>query len=255
MIFQKDCKILKKQEIADGVFDFTLYCKEIAENACAGQFVHVTAPGFFLRRPISICGIDKSNETLRIVMQIRGKGTEALSKLESGDEMNVLGPLGHGFTLDENAESVILIGGGIGTPPMLEVSSFYKNKARVITGFRTKSLSILSDDFKNTGADLIECSDDGSIGKKGFVTDALSEQIKLQKPDIIYACGPTVMLKGIRDTAIANGIKCEISMEERMACGVGACLGCAVKLNKGNGEYFGHVCKDGPVFNSEEVVF
>lgn len=255
MIFQKDCKILKKQEIADGIFDFTLCCGEMAQKASAGQFVHVTAPGFFLRRPISICGIDKSNETLRIVMQIRGKGTDALSKLEAGDTMNVLGPLGYGFTLDENAKSVILIGGGIGTPPMLELSAFYKDKARVITGFRTKSLSILSEDFKSTGAELIECSDDGSVGKKGFVTDALSEQIKLLKPDIIYACGPTVMLKGISDIASENGIECEISMEERMACGVGACLGCAVKLDKGNGEFFGHVCKDGPVFNAKEVIF
>lgn len=254
MIKQNKYEIIKKREIADGIFDFTVLCEEVASISEPGQFVHISVPGYFLRRPISICEIDKEKGTIRLVVQVRGKGTEAMSHLSEGEKMDLLGPLGNGFSIREDIDSVILIGGGIGTPPMLELARIYGEKATAITGFRTKSLSILSADFKNTGAKLIECTDDGTLGRKGFVTDALLEEIKNQKPKMVYACGPMIMLKGISEICKENGIECEISLEERMACGVGACLGCAVKLNRDGNEFYGHVCKDGPVFSSKEVV-
>ncbi len=254
-MFQNKYEIIKKKMLSYDTVDFTVKSKEISNAAAAGQFVHISAPGFFLRRPISICEINKAEGTLRIVFQVRGKGTDALSKLTEGKALDILGPLGNGFTVDKSFNSVILVGGGIGTPPMLELAKEYKAQARVITGFKTKSLSILSDDFNNAGAKLFECTDDGTIGRKGFVTDELREQIKIKKPDMVFACGPVVMLKGVKKICEENKVMCEISLEERMACGVGACLGCAVKLDKGQGEFYGHVCKDGPVFSSEEVVF
>lgn len=255
MLCQRDCRILSKKEISSGIFDFTVSTGSIALDAAAGQFVHISAPGFFLRRPISICEIDRIRETLRLVIQVRGGGTDSICGLNAGDSMNILGPLGKGFTVDENYKRVVLIGGGIGTPPMIELAKSYGEKAVAITGFRTSSLSILSDDFKSAGARLVECSDDGSVGRKGFVTDTLAELLKEGGVDMIYACGPMPMLKGVAEAAINHGVSCELSLEERMACGVGACLGCAVKLKSGDREYNGHVCKDGPVFDAREVIF
>lgn len=255
MLKQNKYEIIKKSEIADGIFDFTIKCEDVASIAEPGQFVHISVPGYFLRRPISICEIDKDRGTIRIVVQVRGKGTEAMSKLEEGEKMDLLGPLGNGFTINDSKDPVVLIGGGIGTPPMLALADIYKETAAVITGFRTKALSILSDDFINTGARLTECTDDGTLGRKGFVTDALLEEIKNNKPKKVYACGPMIMLKSISEICEKNDIDCEISLEERMACGVGACLGCAVKLCRDGNEFYGHVCKDGPVFSSKEVVF
>lgn len=254
MIKQNKYEIIKKRELVDGIYDFTILCEEVASISKPGQFVHISVPGYFLRRPISICEIDKEKGTIRLVVQVRGNGTEAMSHLNEGEKMDLLGPLGNGFSVNSANDSVILIGGGIGTPPMLALADVYKENARVITGFRTKDLSILGKDFKNTGAQLLECTDDGSLGRKGFVTDLLLEEIKNNKPKIVYACGPMIMLKGISEICRENNIECEISLEERMACGVGACLGCAVRLNRDGNEFYGHVCKDGPVFSSKEVV-
>ncbi len=247
-------EIIKKEQIAKDTFDLTISCGKLSELAKAGQFVHISVPGFFLRRPISICNIDKENGTIRIVFQIKGKGTDVLSKFETGEKLDLLGPLGNGFKLLDPDKKVITIGGGIGTPPMLEVAKYYGENATEISGFRTKELVILQDDFKAQGNKTILCTDDGTAGEKGFVTDALSVSIEKEKPDFIYACGPTVMLKAVSEIAMNNKIRCQISLEERMACGVGACLGCAVKMKVLGNEFYGHVCKNGPVFYSEEVI-
>lgn len=247
--------ILEKKAIAKGVFDFEISCKEVAEIAECGQFVHIAADGFSLRRPISICGIDKEKGTLRIVFEVRGKGTEKISELRKGDLIDMIAPLGKGFKILEKGKKAICIGGGIGTPPMLAVAKAYGEDATVISGFRNASIAILQEDFKAQGNKTILCTDDGSAGRKGFVTEALKECLETEKPDIIYACGPNVMLKAVAEIARDNGIYCQVSLEERMGCGVGACLVCACKTVKDGEEYFAHVCKDGPVFSSEEVIF
>lgn len=247
-------EIIKKKRTAEDTFDITLSCKELSELAKPGQFVHISVPGFFLRRPISICDIDRDNGTIRIVFQVKGKGTKSLSQFETGERLDLLGPLGNGFKLLDYDKKVIAVGGGIGTPPMLAIAKQYGENATAISGFRTKDLVILQNDFKAQGNKTILCTDDGTAGEKGFVTDALSRCIEEEKPDFIYACGPVVMLKAVSEIAKTNGILCQISLEERMACGVGACLGCAVKMRVNGNEFYGHVCKNGPVFYSKEVV-
>lgn len=247
--------IVDKKAIAKGVFDFTISCKEVADVAECGQFVHIAADGFSLRRPISICDIDKEKGTLRIVFEVRGKGTEKISELNKGDLIDMIAPLGKGFKVLENGKKAICIGGGIGTPPMLAIAKEYGENATVISGFRNSAIAILQEDFKAQGNNTILCTDDGSAGRKGFVTDALKECLLNEKPDIIYACGPNVMLKTVAEIARDNGIYCQVSLEERMGCGVGACLVCACKTVKDGEEYFAHVCKDGPVFSAEEVIF
>lgn len=247
--------IVSKTAIAKEIYDMTILCPEIAEVAQAGQFINIKANGFMLRRPISICSIDKVKGTLRIVFEVRGEGTKELSKLEQNDFMDIVAPLGgHGFDID-GFKTAIIIGGGIGTPPMFEVAKHFGGNGTVISGFRNASASILQDDFKRTGAKTILCTDDGSAGIKGFVTDALTEELKIQKPEIIYACGPDVMLRRVIAIAKENNIKCQVSLEERMGCGIGACLVCSCRTIRDGEEYYAHVCKDGPVFNAEEVIF
>ncbi|MCR5601368.1 MAG: dihydroorotate dehydrogenase electron transfer subunit [Ruminococcus sp.] len=247
--------ITEKTAIARQIYSFTIACPEVAAAAGAGQFVHIRAKGFTLRRPISICGIDKEKGTLRIVFEIRGEGTEAIAELNKGDLIDMLAPLGHGFTIDPGFRKVALIGGGIGNPPMLPLAEAYGSKAIVISGFRNSSAVILQEDFRRTGAETILCTDDGSAGIHGFVTQPLKELAEKGEIGAVYACGPMPMLKNIAAICKEKGIYCEISLEERMACGIGACLGCACKTKRNDEEYFAHVCKDGPVFNAEEVLW
>ncbi len=254
MYTQGKYPIVSKKAIAKGMFDITIHCPEVAAAAEPGQFMQVAAEGFFLRRPISICGIDKQKGTLRIVFEVRGRGTDKISTLNEGSLIDIIAPLGKGFTVLEGKKA-ICIGGGIGTPPMLAIAKEYGENATVISGFRNSSVAILQDDIKALDAKAVLCTDDGSAGIKGFVTDALKAELEKEKPDIIYACGPMPMLKGVAAVAQQNGIKCEVSLEQRMACGVGACLVCVCRTVKDGNEIFSHVCKDGPVFDSKEVVF
>lgn len=247
-------KIIKKTTLAKEIYDYTILCPEVAAVAEAGQFVNVAASGFTLRRPISICGIDKDKGTLRIVFEVRGNGTKEIAKLNEGELIDILAPLGKGFPF-ESFNTAIAVGGGIGTPPMLGVANHFGSSCRAINGFRSASAVILQDDFKATGAKTILCTDDGSMGQKGFVTAALKAELEAKKPDVIYACGPNVMIKGVVEIAKEYGVPCFISLEERMGCGIGACLVCACRTVRNGEEYYAHVCKDGPVFNSEEVLF
>lgn len=248
--------IIKKTAIAKQMYSFDILCPEIAEIAQPGQFAHIRVEGFTLRRPISICEINREKGTLRIVFEIRGEGTAAIANLNEGSLVDMLAPLGHGFTVNPDFEKVVLIGGGIGTPPMLPLAQIYGEKATVITGFRSANAVILQDDFKRTNAETIVCTDDGTFGTHGFVTQPFETLVKEGNVDAVYACGPMPMLRGISALCKENGVKlCEISLEERMACGIGACLGCACKTKKNDEEYFAHVCKEGPVFNAEEVVW
>lgn len=245
--------IIGKRNPAADIYDLTVLCPEVARAARCGQFVNVYVKGHTLRRPISICEIDRDRGTVRIVFQVRGKGTRIMSGFNEGDMIDIVAPLGgRGFTLSDTGRAVI-IGGGIGTPPMLEAAKFYGERAAVITGFRIASAVILQEDFRKTGAKVLLCTDDGSAGEKGFVTDLLKGELAGGKPDIIIACGPMPMLKGVAAIAGENHIPCEVSLEERMGCGVGGCLVCACRTVKDGQEIFAHVCKDGPVFPSEEV--
>lgn len=246
--------IISKQAIAKGIFDLTIKCPEIAEITKAGQFAQVSAEGFFLRRPISICDIDKEKGTIRLVFEVRGKGTDKISELNKGDSIDIIAPLGNGFKVIDGKKA-ICIGGGIGTPPMVGIAKEYGKNATVISGFRSANAVILQDDFKAQGNETILCTDDGTSGIHGFVTDALKEKLQTEKPDIIYACGPMPMLKAVVTIAEEYGIESQVSLEQRMACGVGACLVCVCRTVKDGKEIFSHVCTDGPVFDGKEVDF
>ncbi len=247
--------LIQKDNLAKNIYSFTILCPEIAEKALCGQFVHVKANGFLLRRPISLCEIDRAAGTIRIVFEIRGEGTRAIADLRQGDLVDLIGPLGNGFTLLEPGKKAVLVGGGIGVPPMVQTAAHYGKNATAIVGFRSANAVILTEDFEKNGNELMLCTDDGTLGRKGFVTQALKERLKRGPADIICACGPGPMLKGVVELARQYGVKCEVSLEERMGCGVGACLVCACKTVKDGQEYYKHVCKDGPIFDSSEVIF
>lgn len=242
------CRIERAEQIAPGIYDVTVEAGELATAARPGQFAHIYVPGKTLRRPISICEI--GSDTLRFVFQAKGEGTQILAANRPGETWDILAPLGNGFTLGDTDRAVCFVGGGIGVPPLLEAARPFGERATVVTGFRTRDAVILQEDFKRNGNRTVLCTDDGSAGFHGLVTDCLPLHC-----EAIFACGPTPMLKTVARAAAVRGIPCQLSLEERMACGVGACLGCAVRLKDGDGWRFGHVCKDGPVFDSQAVDF
>lgn len=246
--------IIKKENLAKDIFSFEILCPEIAKISKAGQFAQVKVAGKFLRRPISICEINKEKGTIRLVFAIKHEGTEIFSNYTENTMIDILAPLGNGFKTDENYKKVVLVGGGIGVPPMVGLSKIYGDKAIAISGFRNSKAVILQEDFEKNNSKTILCTDDGSEGIHGFVTQPLEDILKSEKIDMVYSCGPTPMLKNIAAVAKKYNTPCQVSLEERMGCGIGACLVCACKIKGENGETESrHVCKDGPVFNAEEV--
>jgi len=209
-----------------------------------------------LPRPISICEINAPGNMLRVVYRIAGKGTEEFSHMEAGESISVIAPLGNGFDTRHagKGEKVLLIGGGIGIPPMLGLAAAVKGEVTAVLGYRDNSM-FLKEDFLPY-ANVYVSTEDGSEGVKGNVIDAVRHYGI--KADIIYACGPLPMLRGVKAYAAENGIKAQISIEERMACGIGACLGC-VCISKEKDAHTNvnnkRICKDGPVFDAMEIEF
>lgn len=248
--------VLEKKALACNIIQMKILCPEIAKEAKPGQFLHILPTGFTLRRPISICSIDQTNGTLTIVFEIKAEGTNQIANLVPGNTMDVLGPLGHGFTILPNAKKVVVIGGGIGNPPMHSLAETYHEKAIAICGFRSANIVTLQKEFQATGAQVVLCTDDGTMGRKALVTEPLKEILEKEEIDMVYACGPKPMLKFVAAISEEFHVPCEVSLEERMGCGIGACLVCACQLKDHDDQtYMGHVCKNGPVFNSKEVVW
>ncbi|MBR1442481.1 MAG: dihydroorotate dehydrogenase electron transfer subunit [Firmicutes bacterium] len=244
-------EILSNDEISTNIFDMKVKAEDISKEAKAGQFAQLfTGKGeLILPRPISIC--EAENGILRFVYMKVGKGTDVFSKMKKGESIKILAPCGNGFYMTDAKEHII-VGGGIGIPPMLELTKRLKGKKTVILGSRSKG--ILAEEFKKYADEVYIASDDGSEGFKGNVVDLMRE--KNITGDMIYACGPKIMLKFVSMYADEKNTECQVSMEERMACGIGACVGCVVKIKDSKGEEsYKKVCKDGPVFYSSEVVW
>lgn len=244
-------KVVSQETLATDVYSLVLEAPEIASQAIAGQFVSVyTHDGSkMLQRPISLCGIDREAGTLRLVYRVVGFGTKEFSQLKAGDTVDILGPLGNGFMKSD--KKAILIGGGIGIPPMLQLAKELDCEKSVVLGYRDEIF--LNEEFEPY-AQVYMSSEDGQHGVKGNVIDAIKEYGV--DGAVIYACGPTPMLRGIKAYAMENGIECQISMEEKMACGVGACLACVCKtkeIDEHSQVHNRRICKDGPVFYAEEV--
>lgn len=253
MKIKEKAQVVNQEKLADGVYSMVLSTKA-SEYAIPGQFISIFSNdgSKLLPRPISICEIDKAAGTLRVVYRVVGAGTTEFSGLVAGDEVEVMGPLGNGFPLE--GEKAIVVGGGIGVPPMLELAKQLTGTVTAVMGYRNDDM-FLTEEFTDVAAELIIATDDGSVGVHGTVVDAMKENELTA--DVIYACGPKPMLRGVAEYAKEHGIKCYVSMEERMACGVGACLGCVCQsTEKDDHSHVNNkrVCKDGPVFLSTEVV-
>lgn len=252
-------EIEKVDKLASSIYRMTIKSPYIALKAMAGQFVNVKCSegiNALLRRPISICSVDREKETFDIVFQIKGIGTEYLSQKIQGSTVDVIGPLGNSFDTGIQYKNIAVVGGGIGIFPLLFLLKEMKNSNKsTFLGFRSKELIVLNDEYNKNSDNVFISTDDGSYGYKGIVTDLLEEELKSIKYDIIYTCGPTPMIKKVVDIAAQNNIKCLVSLEQRMGCGIGACLVCACKTKKEDGWEYSHVCKDGPIFPSSEVIF
>lgn len=252
-------ELVRKEMLIDGIYKFSVKAPEIAQTARAGQFLEIKVSETgepFLRRPISIYNIDKEAGEVEFIFQVKGRGTELLAERRIGDLIDIMGPLGFGAFKVQEYKNVAIIGGGIGTYPLHELAKELKGKAslNVYLGFRDKSLVTCEKEFESIGLNkLVITTDDGSYKEKGYAIDFMKKDIEENPVDMIFACGPLPMLKAIRAYAIENNIPCQISLEERMGCGIGACLGCAVKVISGAEPRYGHVCKEGPVFNAADV--
>lgn len=243
-------EIVEKKELQEGIFDFTILAPEMAKMASGGQFVNILCENKTLRRPISICRINRETGEIRLVFEIRGEGTFWLSERWQGDRIDIIGPLGAAFRKGLEDKKCVVVGGGIGVPPMLEIADTFKY-ADAILGFRNKDRAILVPDFEKVCQSVYLCSDDGTLARKCFVSDILKEKIGAY--DIVFACGPHPMLKAVADIAEKAAKECFVSLEERMGCGIGACLCCACKTHDKQGEHYRHICKAGPIFNASEV--
>lgn len=253
MAFRETVVITKTACIGTGIYEMWFKSENMAKAAKPGQFVSVYSGdgSRLLPRPISICRIE--NDELRIVYRVVGKGTDEFSKMCAGEELEVQGPLGNGYDINAPyaSKKAMIFGGGIGIPPMLELAKQLKCDKEIVLGYRDELF--LNEEFEQYGTVSI-ATEDGSCGTKGNVLDAV--KANGINGDVIYACGPTPMLRAIKAYALENNIECYISLEEKMACGIGACLACVCKT-KEKDEHSQvnntRICKEGPVFNAKEV--
>ena len=213
----------------------------------SGQFINIELTGKYLRRPISVADYD--DKTVTIIYKVVGSGTEQMRGMAQGEKLDILTGLGNGFSTDNDAKRPLLVGGGVGVPPMYNLCKRLLSEGKcptVIIGFNTKAELFYEEEFKALGVDVVVATADGSAGVKGFVTDAIREA-KVEF-DYLYTCGPLPMLKALYD---ATDVPAEFSFEERMGCGFGACMGCSCKTKYGNKR----ICKDGPVLKREEIIW
>lgn len=251
---KEKARVLSQERIAPAVYDMWIET-ELALHAKPGQFICIYPrdKSTLLPRPISICEIDRSRKAVRIVYRIVGAGTAEFSGYQAGEAASVLGPLGNGFPLEEaKGKRVFLMGGGIGVPPILELAKQMEADKQIVMGYRDGE-TFLKEDFEKYGKVYV-ATEDGSVGTKGNVMNAVAEGGL--EADLIYACGPMPMLRAIKAYAEEHHITAYISLEEHMACGVGACLGCVVKtkgIDHHSHVHNARICTDGPVFAAEDV--
>ncbi|MDR1805301.1 MAG: dihydroorotate dehydrogenase electron transfer subunit [Clostridium sp.] len=252
MALQEIARLLSNSLIAQGIYRAELDSPLVAAQAQPGQFVHVLCGEKTLRRPISICRVDDGRITL--VYAVRGEGTAWLSQQAVGGTLDILGALGNGFGGLGDNKRLLVVGGGIGVPPLLDCA--LRCGAAVtdaVLGFRTAEQVILEDEFAAACQCVAIATEDGSRGTRGFVTTPMERLLEENRYDAVFACGPMPMLRAVAELAAKKTVPCRLSLEERMGCGVGACLVCSAKIKRAGTEDYLRVCKDGPVFNGEEL--
>ncbi|KIL73503.1 dihydroorotate dehydrogenase electron transfer subunit [Bacillus badius] len=257
MIKKEWMTVFSQKKLAKNIYELTLQGELVQEMNEPGRFVHLKVSGQtvpLLRRPISIANIDQANSRFTMIYRAEGEGTKLLSEKKAGETVDVLGPLGHGFPVEEAqaGETAILVGGGIGVPPLYELSKRLNEKGVQtihVLGFQSADVAFYAEEFSQLGATYV-ATVDGSLGTKGFVTNAIDE-FGL-KADILYSCGPVSMLRALEERQLTK--KGFISLEERMGCGIGACFACVCHIqNDQTGTEYRKVCSDGPVFPMGEV--
>lgn len=264
---------LLKEEITDirklshDIYLMSIRSEFTVSNAKPGQFVNIRCCegiNALLRRPISICSINAADGTFDIAFQVKGTGTGILAEKKPGDVIDIISPLGTPFDISGEFNKIAVVGGGIGVFPLLFLLQKKCNAERtVFLGFRNKEAAVMLEEFEASSEKLIISSDDGSVGRKGFITEEFENSLSLSLSlslnsgnyDIVYACGPAPMLKKVAAAAAARGIRCQVSLEQRMGCGIGACLVCTCKIKKNDDWEYKFVCSDGPVFWADEVIF
>jgi dihydroorotate dehydrogenase electron transfer subunit len=257
-MIQSTGKVVSNRKVKPGYWLMSVKCPSIAKKAKPGQFLTIRcglSATPLLRRPFGFHRIKASG--FEILYEIIGEGTHYLADLKPGDKVDILGPLGNGFTIPKGAKSFVVIAGGIGVAPLASLAEslvkIKKAETCAIIGARNKKTLLCEDRFNNIGIKTVVATDDGSCGKRCLATDVLNELLTAKKGlrPVIFACGPGPMLKATAHIAKKHGLECYVSLEENIACGVGACLGCAIKTRSG----YKLVCKDGPAFNAKEVIW
>lgn len=236
-------KIAENTALTSNVFKMIL-CGDVSDITASGQFINIKLDGLYLRRPISV--FDRDDESVTIIYKVVGRGTELMSHMKVGENLDVLTGLGNGYDTSLCKEHAVLLGGGVGVPPLYMLAKTLISegkKVSVVLGFNTKDEVFCEDDFKALGADVKVTTVDGSYGIKGYVTDALPDNY-----DHFFTCGPEPMLKAVYKATDTSG---QMSFEERMGCGFGACMGCSCKTITG----YKRICKDGPVMLKEEILW
>jgi len=246
------CEVVYKEQLCDNVFAITVVSNKLAGEAVPGQFLHINCGhSRLLRRPISICSV--SANAIEFVFEVKGEGTRWLSKRNPGSFLDVLGPLGNGFKLPEG--NVIIVGGGIGVPPLFYVADSAPSGVAAVLGFRSSDRVILLNAFESVCDSVVVTTDDGSAGVHGSVAEPLGKLISSGEYDAVLACGPHAMLKAVAGTCRQFDMPCQVSLEERMGCGVGACLVCACATELKGKADMSRVCVEGPVFDASEIVW
>ncbi len=250
--FDEKAAVMENQRVQGDVWSMTLRCASVAGAAEAGQFIQLRVPAqmLLLRRPFGVAGADAAAGTIAVYYRVLGQGTRALTALRAGDAADCLGPLGRGF--DMRAKRPLLVGGGMGLAPLLFLAARFGGAADVLLGGRNRGEVFWEALFAPFARASFVTTDDGSAGRRGFVTALLPELLAAGGYDCVYTCGPDVMMRGVAKLAAAHGVPCQVSLEKRMACGLGACLSCALDAADGARK---KVCRDGPVFWARDVFF
>lgn len=259
MAIVEKVELVKKEQIKSDIYKYSIKSDKMACDAKPGQFLEIRVTDSiepFLRRPISIHNVKKEEGIIEFIFQVKGKGTELLAERKEGELIDIIGPLGQGTFNIDGYEKIAIIGGGIGIFPLYELAKKAKKDGKNVNmylGFRNKDFVILENEYKNVSNNFTLSTDDGSYGKNGFAINFLKDDISKNPVDCIYACGPLPMLKAVQALAKEKNIPCQLSLEERMGCGMGACIGCVVKYKTETEDTFKRVCREGPVFDANTV--
>jgi dihydroorotate dehydrogenase electron transfer subunit len=260
----ENARVTAISPLAKDIYLLTLYAPGIVGNSRTGQFVNLQVPrdgSRILRRPISISRVNRDAGTMDLVVQVLGGGTRRICDIEADERISIVGPQGNGFTRFTKAKSLWLVGGGVGIAPLFMAAEEYRihnpnGRLSVFLGYATGEKAYYDHTFDTYADEVMIATEDGSLGHKGYVTPLMEKAIvEGQVPSLALACGPTPMLKAVQGIVNAKGIPCQLSLEERMACGIGACVGCVCRIGTPDTWEYKRVCSNGPVFDSQEVLF